>query len=1005
MFLNPYLALLCLPWIIKGAAAATFQPRIVGGQKAAEGEFPWMAHLNGRLDCGATLIGDEWILTAAHCVVDEDGKSIPVENLELAVGAFRLDQSSIFQQVEQVIIHPGFDNHTMENDIALLRLETPLGENVQPIQWNSDPRIPAPYAEAVVIGWGSLLPGGDNTDILHKVTLPVVSQERANDPKAYDGSILPSMLAAGLVQGGKDSCQGDSGGPLILDVNGKWLQVGIVSWGKGCGEPYAYGIHTRLSSFANWIEGITGLVGEIPIPEPKPLQILSQPKPVTLSLNDYTEFRVEAIGEEPITYQWFLNGVPLPGAQNAIYAIEQVGLEDAGDYSVTIANEETTLLSHLATLVLLEKIDLAEAVDQPTWAFSDAEAPFSWIGQREISLDRADAAQSQRIEDGQKAIFSTEVVGPGSLYFFWKVSSEPHWDRLEFWVDDKIMGAISGEQAWEMFHLLLPEGTHLLRWIYQKDDWLSKGEDSAWVDRISFSLKPELQIILQPISMTASTGDSVTFEAWAVGKPPLTYQWYYNQRPISEASSRELNISSVGPEHIGNYHVQISSIEGSVMSQNAILDLLNPDSANQPPGSDPSDRETLKVSGLVSFQGNKGPVSLSGVIVSLLQDGQRYNTISDAQGAFSFNAMTVAPAALYPSLAYEGEEAKMGVDISDLIRIRNHIDQRELFDQDIQRLAADVNRDGAIDSEDLLSVRGVILGKTKGFSLNSSGETDSFWRFVSKELTQDALSLIESQGIEVDVGQTHLPDMVLTAIRLGDVTGDWATWSHVSSEYPEIDDTTTEIVQLERSVHPQTGWLEIDLWAKGRESLLGIQTSVHWDPGILTLVEVNGSHLNGFTHQIHLHQQRHNLSIAWDAPYRQGVSLGEKKTLLNLKFAPLEGAPHGTAIHLSQPLLIWSNRRSLLPESVIYYHPNGLPVISHEGPIRYLIADADQITLEYETEAAQPYQLEWTHKLLEPDWRVISEIQGNGLIQRSSHLILSGGDAFYRLRPVDPALP
>jgi hypothetical protein len=104
-------------------------------------------------------------------------------------------------------------------------------------------------------------------------------------------------------------------------------------------------------------------------------------------------------------------------------------------------------------------------------------------------------------------------------------------------------------------------------------------------------------------------------------------------------------------------------------------------------------------------------------------------------------------------------------------------------------------------------------------------------------------------------------------------------------------------------------------------------------------------------------------------------------------------------------LLIWSNRRSLLPESVIYYHPNGLPVISHEGPIRYLIADADQITLEYETEAAQPYQLEWTHKLLEPDWRVISEIQGNGLIQRSSHLILSGGDAFYRLRPVDPALP
>ncbi|MGA0409548.1 MAG: trypsin-like serine protease, partial [Limisphaerales bacterium] len=356
-----FFGLLCP--LAKAEITKAFRPRIVGGEDAQRGEFPWLVSLPGPWSCGASLIGDEWILTAAHCVVDDLNQVMPAEDFELAIGALYLSEVTQTHPIEQIIVHPGYDPTTMENDIALLRLTQPYDLTHPRLALNQDPSIPQPGDLATVAGWGALTSEGASSDRMQKVSVPIVSLAQANDPKAYGGDILPSMLAAGFIQGGKDSCQGDSGGPLVVEVQGKSIQVGVVSWGKGCAEPYAYGIYTRVAAFIDWVEAITGLSGSAPTD--RELIITRSPQSWSGNLGQTAHFSVLADGEPPLTYQWLFNGQELEGAQGASLVIPQVGLEHQGLYSVWVSAGNQQMLSQEASLDLLQRIDLGEALDQP----------------------------------------------------------------------------------------------------------------------------------------------------------------------------------------------------------------------------------------------------------------------------------------------------------------------------------------------------------------------------------------------------------------------------------------------------------------------------------------------------------------------------------------------------------------------------------------------------------------------------------------------------------------
>lgn len=230
--------------------------RIVGGQETEVHEYPWMIMLMwfGNFYCGASLVNDQYALTAAHCVNGFYHRLITVRLLEHN----RQDShvKIVDRRVSRVLIHPKYSTRNFDSDIALIRFNEPvrLGIDMHPVC------MPTPsenYAgqTAVVTGWGALSEGGPISDTLQEVEVPILSQEECRNSNYGESKITDNMICAGYVeQGGKDSCQGDSGGPMhVLGSGDAYQLAGIVSWGEGCAKPNAPGVYTRVGSFNDWI--------------------------------------------------------------------------------------------------------------------------------------------------------------------------------------------------------------------------------------------------------------------------------------------------------------------------------------------------------------------------------------------------------------------------------------------------------------------------------------------------------------------------------------------------------------------------------------------------------------------------------------------------------------------------------------------------------------------------------------------------------------------------------
>ncbi|XP_042870522.1 trypsin alpha-3-like [Penaeus japonicus] len=231
--------------------------RIVGGETAGVNEWPWQAAIMYGSDqfCGGSLINDRYVLTAAHCTYDFVAKELSVR-----LGEHILSNSSetevVTRKVAKIIEHPYYKPGDEINDIALLKLSSPvaISETVLPVCM--PPKKPR-YAgkTAVVTGWGHTESGGTASDTLLEVSVKVLSQVECRRGN-YGSAIKGTMLCAGSA--GKDSCQGDSGGPLVFkDRAGNYDQIGVVSWGIGCGDEGYPGVYTRVNKYLEWIKSNT----------------------------------------------------------------------------------------------------------------------------------------------------------------------------------------------------------------------------------------------------------------------------------------------------------------------------------------------------------------------------------------------------------------------------------------------------------------------------------------------------------------------------------------------------------------------------------------------------------------------------------------------------------------------------------------------------------------------------------------------------------------------------
>ncbi|XP_066516766.1 coagulation factor VII isoform X2 [Hoplias malabaricus] len=232
-------------------------PRVVKGHVCNKGQCPWQAllELGGEYKCGAIVLNNQWILTAAHCVWEIDSAQ-----LQIIVGehirSVNEDTEQI-RKVSEILIHPLYNHTTSDADIALLRLRRniTLGPYVVPIclpplKGTFDRTLGA-VRLSTVSGWGRLAQFGPPSTVLQRLEVPRVPLEKC---RAHSGlSITNNMLCAGFKEGGRDACQGDSGGPLVTLYKNTWFLTGVVSWGKGCARADMYGIYTRVSVFVEWI--------------------------------------------------------------------------------------------------------------------------------------------------------------------------------------------------------------------------------------------------------------------------------------------------------------------------------------------------------------------------------------------------------------------------------------------------------------------------------------------------------------------------------------------------------------------------------------------------------------------------------------------------------------------------------------------------------------------------------------------------------------------------------
>ncbi|XP_063776869.1 plasma kallikrein-like [Pseudophryne corroboree] len=244
------------------------ESRIVGGSNSSLGEWPWQVSLHLKLSpnnnkhvCGGSIISNQWIVTAAHCV--ELWRLPKIWNIYGGIAKLSdITPATPALEVEQIIIHPEYSGVENGSDIALLKLKSPITYNDYQQAICLPPRQDSFVTPKMcwITGWGYTEESASSTaDVLQKAEIPPKSSKECQESYKKE-KLGDKVLCAGYRQGQIDSCKGDSGGPLSCEVDKTWYLIGITSWGEGCAQPDKPGVYTKVTEFTDWIVQHTKIV-------------------------------------------------------------------------------------------------------------------------------------------------------------------------------------------------------------------------------------------------------------------------------------------------------------------------------------------------------------------------------------------------------------------------------------------------------------------------------------------------------------------------------------------------------------------------------------------------------------------------------------------------------------------------------------------------------------------------------------------------------------------------
>ncbi len=466
------------------------------------------AELNQSSSCGASLIADKWLLTAAHCV--EDGG----ENLHVNIGAHDLSLGADNAiKVRSIYIHPDYNTPSLlENDIALIELDTRF--SIAPIKIASladSEMLALQNSPAMALGWGSTLAyeaypdfaPQSYPDVLRQVDLLLYNTEECKEivrnadslltpsPRSADG-IKDNMLCAGVEDGSKDVCNGDSGGPLVVETSTGWQQVGIVSWGEGCAAPGYPTKFTKLALYHDWIDShINGIAMQesISFDATAKGQLESKQLVIVNNTNESADLSFRLVGSREFS----------------LLAHTCFDLAPNDDCILTVSYKPNTGEFHSAELEISLNGELYPAL-RPT-LFGDmvvSAASFSDVMNTDDDVIKwyttenrpwltdvnNDVLTSPNLGEDRYSKLLLVVEGAGQLKFDWQI------DALDGEIVDWVYLDVNGvtmtyllpeDKSILQVDLRLPEGQNKVTWVYYKSTQQSNLSDKAYIKNLVYT--------------------------------------------------------------------------------------------------------------------------------------------------------------------------------------------------------------------------------------------------------------------------------------------------------------------------------------------------------------------------------------------------------------------------------------------------------------------------------------------------------------------------------------
>ena len=274
------------------------------------------------------------------------------------------------------------------------------------------------------------------------------------------------------------------------------------------------------------------------------------------------------------SFQWQVNEVDIPKANDSVLHLETAWDFDSANYSVVLSNKHGKIKSQAVKVNVIGNGDptLAEGLDARNLKFLNT-GQSSWVKVSSSNSEGQDAVMSSSSDDAVLSRLLTMIEGPGVLEFAWKIDgSDFDGGRLGFYINDSEVSVLKSKSDWKKTTHFIASGKQKLEWTFRLGV-MDVGEYKGYLDAVRFYTPNNSQPVLtiQPKGVNVEGVEDVSLKVATEGWPIPELQWFHDEIPIKGANNERLPLGMIWPEDEGNYWVVAKNSQGEVKSNTATI--------------------------------------------------------------------------------------------------------------------------------------------------------------------------------------------------------------------------------------------------------------------------------------------------------------------------------------------------------------------------------------------------------------------------------------------------